>query len=122
MIYHSPKGTNAGESKKSWIRLRQPRFNPVVERKLQTHRGKVFLVGAGPGDADLITVKAAHCLQSADVVLYDRLINRQLLNYTVDAELIYIGKRAGGLSTRQQNIEQLLIHHALKGKIVVRLK
>jgi uroporphyrin-III C-methyltransferase len=94
----------------------------VIKTKLQSHRGKVFLVGAGPGDADLITLKAMRCLRAADVVLYDRLINRQLLNYAGQAELIYIGKRAAGHSSRQRDIEQLLIDHALKGKIVARLK
>jgi uroporphyrin-III C-methyltransferase len=80
------------------------------------------LVGAGLGDADLITLKAMHCLRQANVVLYDRLVNRQLLNHTVKAELIYIGKRTGGNSSRQRDIEQLLIDHALEGEIVVRLK
>ena len=94
----------------------------MLKAKQHTHRGKVFLVGAGPGDPDLITLKAMRCLQKANVVLYDRLINRQLLSYAVRAKLIYTGKRAGGDSTRQRDIEQLLIDHALDGKIVVRLK
>lgn len=94
----------------------------MFKTKLQTNRGKVFLVGAGPGDPDLITIKALRCLQQANVVLYDRLINRQLLSYAADAELIYIGKTAGGHSTDQRDIERLLIDHALDGKIVVRLK
>ena len=94
----------------------------MIKTKLQIQRGKVFLVGAGPGDADLITLKAVRCLRQAKVVFYDRLINRQLLNYAVDAELIDIGKKPGGHSVRQRDIEQLLIDHALEGKIVVRLK
>jgi uroporphyrin-III C-methyltransferase len=94
----------------------------MLKAKQHTHRGKVFLVGAGPGDPDLITLKAMRCLQKANVVLYDRLINPQLLSYAVRAKLIYTGKRAGGDSTRQRDIEQLLIDHALDGKIVVRLK
>lgn len=94
----------------------------MLKTKLQNNRGKVFLVGAGPGDPDLITIKAIRCLQQANVVLYDRLINRQLLGYAADAKLIYIGKTAGGHSTLQPDIEQLLIGHALDGKIVVRLK
>ena len=88
----------------------------------QTDRGKVFLVGAGPGDPDLITIKAMRCMEQANVVLYDRLINRQLLNYATGAQLIYIGKTAGGHSTPQREIERLLVDHALAGKIVVRLK
>jgi uroporphyrin-III C-methyltransferase len=90
--------------------------------KQHTHRGKVFLVGAGPGDPDLITLKAMRCLQKANVVLYDRLINPQLLSYAAGAKLIYIGKTVGGQFTRQRRIEQLMISHALAGRIVVRLK
>src|SRR5688572_7320410 len=62
------------------------------------------------------------CLRQADVVLYDRLVNRELLGYAAGAKLIYIGKKAGGYSSRQRDIEQLLIDQALDGKIVVRLK
>ena len=94
----------------------------MLKTKLESNRGKVFLVGGGPGDADLITIKAIRCLQQADVVLYDRLINRQLLTYAAQAELIYTGKTAGAHSSQQRDIEQLLIGHARGGKIVVRLK
>jgi uroporphyrin-III C-methyltransferase len=97
-------------------------LSPVLKTKLESNRGKVFLVGGGPGDADLITIKAIRCLQQADVVLYDRLINRQLLTYAAQAELIYTGKTAGAHSSQQRDIEQLLIGHARGGKIVVRLK
>jgi uroporphyrin-III C-methyltransferase len=94
----------------------------MLKAKQHTHRGKVFLVGAGPGDPDLITLKAMRCLQKANVVLYDRLINPQLLSYAAGAKLIYTGKSAVGDFTRQRDIEHLLIDHALDGKIVVRLK
>jgi uroporphyrin-III C-methyltransferase len=94
----------------------------MLKTKQHNRRGKVFLVGAGPGDPDLITIKALRCLRQANVVLYDRLINRQLLSYAAEAKLIYTGKRAGADSIGQRHIEQLLIDHALDGKIVVRLK
>jgi uroporphyrin-III C-methyltransferase len=94
----------------------------MLQTKQHNGRGKVFLVGAGPGDPDLLTIKAMRCLEQANVVLYDRLINRQLLSYAAEAKLIYTGKRAGGDPTRQRRVEQLLIDYALDGKIVVRLK
>lgn len=85
--------------------------------------GKVFLVGAGPGDLDLLTLKGKRCLENADVVLYDELANAELLGYaTKDAELIYVGKKAGAHCTDQRGIEALLICKAREGKIVVRLK
>lgn len=90
---------------------------------MRTSLGKVFLVGAGPGDPELITLKGKRCLEHADVVLYDRLINQKLLDHTApDAELIYTGKKAGGQSTDQRSIEELLILRARQGRIVVRLK
>lgn len=88
-------------------------------------KGKVILAGAGPGDPDLITMKAARYLQQADVVLTDRLVSEEILNTYVrqDAEIIHVGKQCGrGVSTPQQTINQLIIKYALQGKLVVRLK
>jgi uroporphyrin-III C-methyltransferase len=86
--------------------------------------GKVYLVGAGPGDADLITVKGLRLLQCADVVLYDRLAPAKLLEQMrPDAEAIYVGKvpkKANG--NRQEHINALLVEKALAGHSVVRLK
>lgn len=87
--------------------------------------GKVIFAGAGPGDPDLITVKAARCLQEADVVLTDRLVSEAILHRYVNsrAEIVRVGKqghRAG--STPQGSINELLVMHALDGKQVVRLK
>lgn len=85
--------------------------------------GKVFLVGAGPGDPGLITLKGKNCLEASNVVLYDELANRELLSFApVDAEFVYVGKRASGCSAIQGEIEARLIREAYNGKIVVRLK
>jgi uroporphyrin-III C-methyltransferase len=84
--------------------------------------GKVFLVGAGPGDPDLLTLKGKRCLEEADVVLYDQLINPELLDHARRAELIYAGKQARKRGIDQSTIEALLLHYARAGKCVVRLK
>lgn len=85
--------------------------------------GKVYLVGAGPGDADLITVKATKCLQQADVIIYDRLVNPVLLKYARrGTEVIYCGKEPGNHCVSQDEIHELLLQKAMAGKTVVRLK
>ena len=85
--------------------------------------GKVYLVGAGPGDAGLVTVKAVECLAQADVVLYDALANEQLLRFSpARAERRLVGKRHGRVTVEQAEIERLLIEHARAGRVVVRLK
>jgi len=88
-----------------------------------TDLGKVFLVGAGPGDPELITLKGKRCLEAADVILFDELANRELLEFASSAtELIYVGKKPGQHCSDQREIEALLIRHARQGKTVVRLK
>lgn len=87
--------------------------------------GKVILAGAGPGDPDLVTVKTAHYLQQADVVLTDRLVSEQILQRYVrpSARIIEVGKQCRrGLSTPQQTINELMVQYASAGKLVVRLK
>ena len=85
--------------------------------------GKVFLVGAGPGDPDLLTLKAAKVLRSADIVLHDELVSAEILRLIpASAELVNVGKRAGMMSTPQQEINQLLVRYAQRGLQVVRLK
>jgi uroporphyrin-III C-methyltransferase len=85
--------------------------------------GKVFLVGAGPGDVGLITVKGLEAIKQAEVILYDRLANPKLLEYTsAECELIYCGKLPDRHFLRQENINDLLVEKALEGKRVVRLK
>ncbi|HET9227899.1 MAG TPA: uroporphyrinogen-III C-methyltransferase [Thermoanaerobaculia bacterium] len=83
----------------------------------------IYLVGAGPGDPDLMTVRGLRLLRRADVVVYDRLVSPELLaEAPEDAELIYAGKEPGRHSCPQEEIHEILIHHALQGKVVVRLK
>ena len=84
--------------------------------------GRVYLIGAGPGDPDLITVKGLACLRRADVVLYDRLAPAELLVMTpAHAELIDVGKAPTRHRRSQAEINALLIEHALAGRTVVRL-
>lgn len=83
----------------------------------------VTLVGAGPGDPDLITLKGIKAIESADVILYDALVNEELLTYAKDScTKIYVGKRAERLSTSQEYINKLLVDYALTHGHVVRLK
>ena len=85
--------------------------------------GKVYLVGAGPGDPKLITLYGVECIQKADVILYDRLANESLLQHArVDAELIFCGKLPGKHHLIQEQIQNLLVEKASEGKIVTRLK
>ena len=84
--------------------------------------GKVFLVGAGPGDIELLTLKAARLLATADVVLVDDLAGDEVLTLCPQARVIHVGKRGGSKSTSQSFIEKLLVREALAGHRVVRLK
>lgn len=84
--------------------------------------GKLTLVGAGPGDPELITLKGVRALKEADVVLYDALANEELLQYAENAEKIFVGKRRGMHKFIQEKIQELIVEHASQGKHVVRLK
>src|SRR5256885_1783615 len=85
--------------------------------------GKVFLVGAGPGDPELLTLKAAKVLRAAEVVLHDELVSAEILSLIpCGAHLVNVGKRSGKKSTPQQEINNLLVQYALLGFQVVRLK
>ena len=88
-----------------------------------TRKGTVYLVGAGPGDPKLLTLRGKECLEQADVVLYDYLANEALLGHVPPrAEKLYVGRRGRGQYRDQSEINRLLIDHAQAGKKVVRLK
>ncbi|WDE11486.1 uroporphyrinogen-III C-methyltransferase [Thalassomonas haliotis] len=125
---------NSGFFTQSWLRLNG--FVTQVQHKLvkgelpaktktqlKRRRGCVYLIGAGAGDVELLTVKAYRLLQQADIVLYDWLANKEILKILpAETETVFVGKRAGHHSMPQEKICQLLTAHALKGKRVVRLK
>ncbi len=90
---------------------------------MKPNRGKVSLVGAGPGDPELLTIKAMKAIAAADVLLVDDLVADAILSFASNAaRIIYVGKRGGCQSTPQAFIEKLMISEALNGKNVVRLK
>ena len=85
--------------------------------------GKVYLVGAGPGDPELLTLKALRLIKSAEVILYDRLINQEILLFAKpDCELVYVGKEDGKHTIEQEKINELLLRYAHTKEVVVRLK
>ena len=85
--------------------------------------GKVYLVGAGPGDLGLVTLCAKECIENADLIVYDHLANPEMLSWArEDAEIVYAGKEGGASQLSQQEINDLLIEKAREGKQVVRLK
>ncbi len=86
-------------------------------------KGKVWLVGAGPGDSELLTLKARRIIDSADVIVFDRLVGKGILSTLPHtAKLIYVGKQSGNHTVRQENINIILADEAQKGQRVVRLK
>ena len=99
-------------------------MTPSTNSETTTLRpGKVFLVGAGPGDPGLLTLKAKQCIQEAHVVIYDYLANRTFLQYASEnAEIIYVGKKGGDHTMKQEDINALIIEKTANGKTVVRLK
>lgn len=89
----------------------------------QVSEAKVYLVGAGPGDPELLTLKGKRVLEEADVVIYDRLVGDGVLEFVnPDAELVFVGKESSNHSSPQEEINRLISAHAKRGKKVVRLK
>ncbi|RJR30027.1 MAG: uroporphyrinogen-III C-methyltransferase [Desulfobacteraceae bacterium] len=90
---------------------------------MSTKQGKVYLVGAGPGDPGLLTLRAKECIEKAEVVVYDNLANRVFLKYAPKgAELIYAGKQGGRHTMTQDEINRVIVDRAAQGRVVVRLK
>ncbi len=97
--------------------------NKVEDTQLNDKKGVVYLVGAGSGDPELLTLKALRVMQRADVVLYDSLVSEDILDMcAVTAEKIFVGKRRANHALPQEGINELLVKHALANKTVVRLK
>jgi uroporphyrin-III C-methyltransferase / precorrin-2 dehydrogenase / sirohydrochlorin ferrochelatase len=117
----------AGEERKALLhRLAEREFfksSPTLAQSQRDSEGKVFLVGAGPGDPDLLTVKALRLIQSADLILHDDLITQAILELASEAaEIVNVGKRCGTKHITQEEIHALMIAHAEAGRRVVRLK
>ena len=85
-------------------------------------KGKVFIVGAGPGDVGLLTLRALEVIKAADVILYDRLVSNDILALASNAEKVYVGREVGDDYKHQEYTNRLMLDYALKGKKVVRLK
>ena len=97
--------------------------NCAENAKASNRKGTVYLVGAGSGDPELLTLKALRVMQHADVVLYDSLVSEDILDMcAITAEKIFVGKRRANHALPQESINELLVKHALAGKTVVRLK
>ncbi len=94
----------------------------MMKSKRKQKRGKVILVGAGPGDAGLLTLKGAEWLSRSDAVMYDWLANSEILKLAPRAEKIFVGKKGGTSYKKQSEINRMLVKLAQKGKLVVRLK
>ncbi|MCX2481419.1 uroporphyrinogen-III C-methyltransferase [Pedobacter sp. MC2016-15] len=95
----------------------------IQSSKRKIREPRITLVGAGPGDPELITMKGANALKDADVILYDALVNDQILDYaSADAIKVFVGKRSGAHSSSQDEINKLMVDYALHYGHVVRLK
>src|SRR5690606_27552501 len=90
-------------------------WRPTENWNSSMYRGKLTVVGAGPGDVELITLKGVKALASADVVLYDALVSRELLEHAPKAEKIFVGKRKGCSAYGQEQINELLVQRAQQG-------
>jgi uroporphyrin-III C-methyltransferase len=97
--------------------------NKIAQRHKRADKGHVYLIGAGPGDAELLTLKAHRLIQQADVVMYDWLVNPDIINMIPrHVERVFVGKKCGRHSMHQADICKLMVEVALSGKNIVRLK
>ena len=118
-----PALTLTGEEKPSRSMNSQISRTTCTHKMVDSNKGKVVLVGAGPGDVGLLTLSGKQWLQKANVILYDHLVNPDMVRFTQkSAQMIYVGKKEGVASMEQEQINHLLISKAHEGKIVVRLK
>ena len=85
-------------------------------------KGELTIVGAGPGDPELITLKGINAIRQADIILYDALVNKKLLKHNTKGKHFFVGKRKGAHSIKQHEINKMLVNFILEGKDVVRLK
>ncbi len=103
--------------------IRRPALSQTPTEKTGEQPGNVYLVGAGPGDPELLTLKAKRILEEADCILYDSLLNPELLQHAkAGCDKIHVGKRLGRHSMPQDQINELIYKHAASGQCVVRLK
>lgn len=124
-VLHAPDSVHTKRVAGSMATGLDPEKGEALGRELASRicRGKVHLVGAGPGDLNLVTKRCLACIREADVIVYDSLATDSLLNEArPDAELIYAGKRSSHHHLKQEETNRLLIRKALEGKDVVRLK
>ena len=122
ILASTPKGEKRTEEIRAVAKKCLQKGAPLTEEE-EDGTGRVYLVGAGCGSADLITVRGLRLIQTCDAIVYDELIDKALLDAApASAEKIPMGKRAGGKSARQEDIIKTLIDLALSGKMVVRLK
>lgn len=95
----------------------------MIDEEKRMKKGKVYLIGAGPGDPELFTLKGKRCLEKADVIVGDYLADKRILRFAnKNAEYIYVGKSCGSHTMTQQDISRLLAEKGKEGKIVARLK
>ena len=112
-----PALTLTGEEKPSRSMNSQISRTTCTHKMVDSNKGKVVLVGAGPGDVGLLTLSGKQWMQKADVILYDHLVNPEMVRFTQKStEMIYVGKKEGFASMEQEQINDLLISKAGEGK------
>jgi uroporphyrin-III C-methyltransferase len=122
-LIHVFKGFNKGDILPRWLSPERFDRDLMNTRQTDIKQGHVHMIGAGPGDAELLTLKAHRLIQEADVVLYDWLVNPDILSMIpTSVECVFVGKKCGQHSMHQADICQLMVDVAKQGKNIVRLK